>query len=78
MVPVSAVGWFGVLGEGVVPGVWARPGCVDGLWALLLGGVEARSEPWLEELAGGVVEVLVDGEGVRAGGDWAGFWFGVA
>jgi hypothetical protein len=76
VVPVSALGWFGVLGEGDVPGVWARPGWGDGLWALLLGGVEARSVPLLGELAGVVVGVLVDGDDVLEGDDWAGFWFG--
>ncbi|MET9966850.1 hypothetical protein ABZZ80_13275 [Streptomyces sp. NPDC006356] len=69
VVPGSALGWFGV------PGVWARPGCVDGLW-LLLPGVEARSDPLWEEPAGDVVGVLAVGDGVLDGDDWAGFWFG--
>lgn len=62
-----------------MPGVWARPGCVDGLW-LLLPAVEARSGPLLEGLEGlegVVVGVLVVGDGVLDVDDWVGFWFGV-
>jgi hypothetical protein len=62
----------------------AGPGWVEEFGVRLLGveefgvpllGVEVRSEPVPVEVAGVVVEVLVDGDAVLGDDDWAGFWF---